>query len=94
MNQVLTLKAPLPNLGGQPHSYTSQEWEAHRSEIKRLYADQNIPLKDVVQIMKTRYSFFATYVSSSRTRMSLTNGAPPDKDSIRLGYIDGDWTRT
>ncbi|PMD17828.1 TPR-like protein [Hyaloscypha hepaticicola] len=60
MSQVLTLKSSLPNLGGQPRSYTSQEWEAHRSEIKRLYADQNIPLKDVIQIMKTGCSFFAT----------------------------------
>lgn len=68
MSQVLTLKSSLPNLGGQPRSYTSQEWEAHRSEIKRLYADQNIPLKDVIQIMKTGCSFFATYVLTQGLR--------------------------
>jgi hypothetical protein len=62
MSQVLTLNAAVPNLGGQPRGYTSQEWEAQRSEITRLYAGENTPLKDVVQIMKTKYSFVATYV--------------------------------
>jgi hypothetical protein len=63
MSQVLTLKSSAPNLGSQPRGYTPQEWEAVRPEITRLYGDHNIPLKDVVKIMKTSYSFFATYVS-------------------------------
>jgi hypothetical protein len=62
MSQVLTLNTAAPSLGGQPRGYTSQEWEAQRSEITRLYAGENIPLKDVVQIMKTKYSFVATCV--------------------------------
>jgi hypothetical protein len=62
MSQVLTLKSSAPNLGRQPRGYTSQEWEAARPEITRLYGDHNISLKDVVKIMKTSYSFFATYV--------------------------------
>jgi len=72
MSQVLTLPA-VGGRGGQPRSYTSQEWEAQRFEIQRLYADQNIPLKDVVEIMKTSYSFFATYVLESGIGVSLSN---------------------
>jgi hypothetical protein len=72
MNQGLTLDSSVPRFGGQRRAYTSQEWEAQRSEITRLYADENIPLKDVVQIMKTNHSFSATCVpTSSRRRKGL-----------------------
>jgi hypothetical protein len=64
MSQILTLKLSVPNFGCQPRSasHTSQEWEAQRSEITRLYGDEKIKLKDVIKIMETDYSFFASYV--------------------------------
>ena len=65
MSQVLTLTSPVPNVGGQPRGYTFLEWEAQRSEITRLYATENIALKDVVQMMTINYSFFATCVPRS-----------------------------
>lgn len=43
-------------------THTSQQWDVQRPEITRLYAAQNLPLKDVVKIMKSRHSFSATYV--------------------------------
>jgi Clr5 domain len=71
MSQLLAFESQLPKLGGQPRGYTPQEWEAQRSEITRLYAEENIALKDVVQIMKTNCSFFATYVPASIAEVPL-----------------------
>lgn len=64
MSQLLAYSSPPSKLSSQPRGYTSQEWEAQRSEISRLYDVEDIALKDVVQIMKSNRSFFATYVSS------------------------------
>jgi hypothetical protein len=92
MNQGLTLDSSVPRFGGQLRGYTSQEWEAQRSEIRRLYADENIPLKDVAQIMKTKYSFVATCVPKSSLRCEglCLIDALVEKDSTRPEYIDGD----
>ena len=39
---------------------TSEEWDFYRSTIIRLYRDEERALKDVMQIMRTRYHFNAT----------------------------------
>lgn len=36
------------------------DWAAHRSTIARLYADEDRTLREVMEIMKRDYSFFAT----------------------------------
>lgn len=43
---------------------TAQDWERYRALFTRLYCDENMTLKDVMSIMKEKYGFNATYVSS------------------------------
>jgi hypothetical protein len=44
---------------------TAKDWENHRSIITQMYSVENRTLKDVMEIMKKRYSFRATYVLQS-----------------------------
>ncbi len=62
MNGDLPLFSSPHNVRPQPHGHTSQQWEAQKINITRLYALQNLSLKDVVEVMKAKHSFFATYV--------------------------------
>ena len=39
---------------------TPQEWENKRAVITKLYLEDGLQLKDVQQIMETRYRFTAT----------------------------------
>jgi hypothetical protein len=43
---------------------TAQDWEWYRALFTRLYCDENMTLEDVKSIMKEKYGFNATYVSS------------------------------
>jgi hypothetical protein len=38
----------------------SEEWEFYKPTIKSLYMDKNLNLREVIEIMKTKYSFNAT----------------------------------
>lgn len=37
----------------------SKRWELLKPEIERLYVDENVPLRDIVSIMKEKYDFDA-----------------------------------
>ena len=41
---------------------TPQEWENMRAIVTKLYLEDGLQLKDVQEIMETRYKFRATYV--------------------------------
>jgi hypothetical protein len=85
------LESTVANSRSQPRGYTSQQqWEARRSEITRLYADQNVTLKEVIEIMKTSYSFFATYVWSLVIESLCLIEPLPEKGNTRGGYNNGD----
>ena len=43
---------------------TAEDWERNRALFTSLYRDQNMTLKDVKAIMREKYGFSATYVSS------------------------------
>lgn len=43
---------------------TPEDWERNRALFTSLYRDQNMTLKDVKAIMREKYGFNATYVSS------------------------------
>lgn len=40
---------------------TEGDWAVHRTEIQRLYMDEELPLKEVMHTMKEKHSFHATY---------------------------------
>jgi hypothetical protein len=42
---------------------TADDWKKYRSEITKLYCDDNKILSEVQAVMRTRYGFNATYVS-------------------------------
>jgi hypothetical protein len=48
----------------QPRYATPEDWERNRALFTWLYCEQNRTLKDVMTIMKEKYGFNATYVSS------------------------------
>ena len=39
---------------------TEEDWQNHRSTIKKLYMDQNMALPSVVKVMKEKHGFCAT----------------------------------
>lgn len=46
----------------QPIRYATEgDWAMHRTEIQRLYMDEELPLKEVIHTMKEKHSFNATY---------------------------------
>jgi hypothetical protein len=47
-----------------PTQLTAEDWERNRALFTWLYCDQNRTLKDVQAIMREKYGFNATYVSS------------------------------
>lgn len=48
----------------QPVRYATEgDWAMHRTEIQRLYMDEELPLKEVMHTMKEKHSFHATYNS-------------------------------
>lgn len=40
---------------------TEQDWAMHKTEIQRLYMDEELPLKEVMQTMKEKHNLNATY---------------------------------
>lgn len=47
----------------QPVRYATEgDWAMHRTEIQRLYMDEELPLKEVMHTMKEKHSFHATYI--------------------------------
>ena len=41
----------------------TKRWELLRPVIERLYLDENRPLSEVIEVMKTEHGFDAVYVS-------------------------------
>ncbi len=41
------------------------DWDTHKMEIAELYIQENRPLKEVMERMRTRFNFKATYVGVS-----------------------------
>lgn len=39
---------------------TEGDWAMHRTEIQRLYMEEELPLKEVMHVMKEKHSFRAT----------------------------------
>jgi len=52
---------PHPGLGGRG-LYSKEQWNAQKSVIQQLYNVENKPYKRVVNILRTKYNFFPTYV--------------------------------
>ncbi len=42
---------------------TVEDWEPHRAIIAQLYHEQNMTLRETMNIMAREHSFFATYAS-------------------------------
>lgn len=46
----------------QPVRYATEgDVAIHKTEIRRLYMEEELPLKELVHIMKEKHSFHATY---------------------------------
>jgi hypothetical protein len=50
-NTISTVQSPF-EATTQRTGPTKAEWERHRSQITRLYLDENMKLKEVMKIMK------------------------------------------
>jgi hypothetical protein len=60
--RLLKVREPEPKLSQTRTKYPSQKnWDLHRTEISRLYVDENLPLREVAQQMEKRFRFTATY---------------------------------
>jgi Clr5 domain len=42
-----------------------EDWEQYRTPIRKLYLEEDMPLKDVMAIMERRHGFYATSVDRS-----------------------------
>ena len=42
---------------------TAHDWQEYRPFLEQLYLVENVKLKDVMEIMETRFGFAATYVT-------------------------------
>jgi hypothetical protein len=63
-------RGPTPQSSRPPvpkYPPTAKDWENYRSIITQMYSVENRTLKDVMEIMKKRYTFRATYVSVVRS---------------------------
>jgi hypothetical protein len=49
---------------------TVQDWDMYQDTIINLYDGQNTSLKEIVQIMKDRHQFYATYVHIFKKKTS------------------------
>lgn len=52
--------ASSPTATAQRRGKSDALWEAHKATIRRLYIDEGRSLKEVVEIMKTKYGFEAS----------------------------------
>jgi hypothetical protein len=60
--RLLNVREPVTKRSQTRTKYPSQEdWDLHRNEIKRLYVEENLPLREVAQQMEKRFRFRATY---------------------------------
>ena len=56
------VREPVTKPSQKRTKYPAQEdWDLHRNEIKRLYVDENLPLREVAREMEKRFRFRATY---------------------------------
>jgi hypothetical protein len=54
--------------------YSSLDWDAHRETIRRLYMDEEMPLKETMERMAEQHGFHASLVnihSLSRARLCI-----------------------
>ncbi|KAJ0114739.1 hypothetical protein J7T55_004480 [Diaporthe amygdali] len=80
---------------GQPVRYASaQEWAEHKEEIRHLYMEEEMPLQQVITVMKENYNFHAT-AKMYKTRLrfwgfrkniSLRDGL--DSDAVHRALSD------
>jgi hypothetical protein len=56
-----TMSPPLRASLGQTQRYSTQEWEAQRPRIERLYIGEQRTLNDVISVMKQDFGFVASY---------------------------------
>jgi hypothetical protein len=54
--------------------YSSLDWDAHRESIRRLYMDEEKPLKETMEIMAEQHGFYASSVNIR----SLSRAGPLD----------------
>lgn len=54
------MAAPSQSLVVQRRAKYDSAWETHKPTIRRLYIDEGRSLKEVMEIMKTRYGFEAS----------------------------------
>jgi len=60
--RLLKVREPVKKASRGRTKYPSQDdWDRHRNEIKRLYVDKNLPLREVARQMEKRFRFRATY---------------------------------
>lgn len=56
------VREPVTKPSQKRTKYPPQEdWDLHRNEIRRLYVNENLPLREVAQQMEKRFRFRATY---------------------------------
>lgn len=61
---------------------TAEDWEKYRSEITKLYCDDNNALSGVQAIMKTQYGFNASYVC-----LVASLAVEEANDMSQIGYV-------
>jgi len=62
--RLLNVREPVKKTSRGRTKYPSQEdWDLHRPEIKRLWAEENLPLREVALQMEQRFRFRATYAT-------------------------------
>lgn len=59
-------------MGKIPRDHSRIEWEKQRPEITRLYAAEDVPLKDVVEIMQNRHAFCARSENTFLIQVEMT----------------------
>ena len=63
----------------QHHWATQDDWDAHRETISRLYWDESRPLPEVMDIMRSRHDFHATYVRTRTKSFTLPIPLNPEE---------------
>lgn len=61
--QVTSFSTPFPTYIERPYKIipeNAKDWEAQKVTLHRLYMEDNLPLKDTMEIMLKKYLFSAT----------------------------------
>ncbi|ROW02542.1 hypothetical protein VMCG_06150 [Cytospora schulzeri] len=59
-SSVITSSVPFRTRPSASRYANKYDWDRHMSTIKRLYMDENMTLREVMDIMEKQYNFFAT----------------------------------